>query len=142
MNEISDLIFMYIANVCFDLFLSWEQTRLVYSFLLTKKNRKSARALHRSRTFFEKITLCYVKEYTYYPKAYGFLYRFRLIYIATLIPQYIALIMIHIFAYHIIEKASFVLCLVKIIIICFLELAFFCGKESIFSKYAERPKKR
>ena len=71
---------------------------LVYSFLLTKRNIKGAKKIHMAQTKKDRFTLSYVKEYAIFPKEYRKWHRRYLIYLASLLPQYLVIAVVNIFS--------------------------------------------
>ena len=87
---------------------------LVYSFLLTKRNLKGAKKIHKAQTKKDRFTLSYIRNYAVYPKHFNFYYKFRAIYFFSLIPQYVLMI----------------------ILICFFDLAaIICGLSLMILKF-------
>ena len=65
--------------------------RLVYSFLLSKRNIKGAKKIHYAQSRKNKVTLGYIKEYTAYPKEFVLFQKCWILFIITLVPQYIVI---------------------------------------------------
>ena len=79
----------YLTNVLSDFLLLVDLRKLVYSFLLSKRNIKNAKKIHRNQTFWSKVTLAYINEYTIYPKEFKFCQKALIVYMLFVIPQYI-----------------------------------------------------
>ena len=84
---------------------------LVYSFLLSKRNKKGAAKIHKAQNAKSKFTLAYIEKHTIYPEQFQFWFRFRLITIFSIIPQYAIVIMVNIIS------STFVLYLIGFLLI-------------------------
>ncbi len=92
---IKTLILGYIALLGIDLFIVADLRRLVYSFLLTKRNVKGAKKIHLSQTKKDRFTLSYVEQYAVYKEDFRFYRKFLKIYAATLLPQFAAIAVVN-----------------------------------------------
>ena len=86
MNEI--ILVLYILLVLLDIIIFVDFRGLLFSFLLSKRNRKSAKKIHSSKSFFDRFTFDYINEHTVYPKEYKFFYNLYLVFLITLPIQY------------------------------------------------------
>lgn len=92
------IIIFYFLLITTDLLLFFTIRDLLFSFLLTKRNRKTAQRIHKAQSFFNRFSFNYVKEHATYQKEYRF---FHIFYIANLclIPiQYLLLIILGFFS--------------------------------------------
>ena len=81
-----------------DIINTQDLRRLVYSFLLTKRNLKSAKKIHLSQTKKEQFTLSYIGKHAIHQKEFWFFQKTRMLYIYCIIPQYLLLLIVYIFS--------------------------------------------
>ena len=89
------LIIFYLMLLLLDIILFITFRDLMFSFLLSKKNKKGARKIHQSQDLSNRFTFNYVKEHAVYKKEFNFFHKF---YIANLyfIPiQYLLIIILN-----------------------------------------------
>ena len=72
------LILSYISLIGLDLINLIDLRKLVYSFLLSKRNLRGADKIHKMQSKKDRLSLSYIKEYTIYPKSFRFFFGFRL----------------------------------------------------------------
>lgn len=92
------IILFYIFLILLDVVLILDLNKLVYSFLLSKRNIKSAKKIHKSQSIQNKLTLAYIKDFTAYPRAFNFFQKIRMIEIFSIIPQYATIVIVNIFS--------------------------------------------
>ena len=71
--------------------------RLVYSFLLSKRNIKGAKKIHCSQSYKNKLTLNYIKAYVIYPKQFDFWHKVYLFFLVSTPLLYIVIALVGIF---------------------------------------------
>lgn len=77
--------------------LFWSNSRtLLISFLHTKRNEKGAMKIHKAQTRKNRLLLSYIKDYAVYEKEFRFFYKIWIIFLITLIPQYVSVIIANI----------------------------------------------
>ena len=91
------IICAYVMMALFDAINTVELRALVYSFLLTRRNAKGAKKIHVAKTRKARITLSYIKEYALYPKQFHFLHRCWMVHLFSVLPQYVSVILVHVF---------------------------------------------
>ena len=80
--------------------------RLVYSFLLSKRNVKGAQKIHNSQPRKDKLTLSYIGKYAIYKREFTFYHRLWIINLVSMLPQYLLIVII------LIISPSVALCLI------------------------------
>ena len=114
---------------------------LVYSFLLSKRNSKGAKKIHRIQSGRHKLTLSYIKHYTIYPKAFKRFYLLYLSYMASIIPQYAFIVIIFFMSKTAFNYALYSLLIIKVVLF-FIIASNFSSKISRFDKrYRKRYRK-
>ena len=86
------MIAFYFLLLLSDVVLFTDFRKLMFSFLLSKRNEKGAKKIHQSQNRFNRFTFNYVKEHAVYKKEFHFFHKF---YIANLYftpVQYLAVI--------------------------------------------------
>lgn len=63
--------------------------KLVYSFLLTKRNIKGAKKIHLSQTRKDRFTLSYIEKYAVYKEDFRFYHRLLKVYTVSIFLQFI-----------------------------------------------------
>ena len=98
-NRIKVIILLYFLMVMFDKIVICDARRLLLDFLIGQRNRKNAKKIHAEQSFKDRFTMGYIypmlKKNKEAFKAYHTLY---LVILYSVIPQYIAAILFHIFA--------------------------------------------
>ena len=128
------LIALFLEAVC----LSDLQT-IVYGFLLSKRNDKTARKIHQQQSKKDRFTLSYIKNHTIYPKQFRRFYKLRLFYIYSLVPQYI-LIGVTVFCFNILWIANLII-FSKIVIFSLIGMLFIYNKRSIYDRQNDKKRK-
>ena len=136
------LIGFYFCVAIFDSSNLYFLRQLVYSFLLSNHNHKTARKIHKAQSRRNKLTLSYIKDHTVYPKHFVFWHRFSFIYFFSLIPQYAIVITVNFF----LAKLALIFLLFLFAIKLFISIAIalqFDGKISRFDKaFSEKIRKK
>ena len=113
-------ILLYFCLILWDLLLVYDLRRLVYSTLMIKRNKRTAKKIYKQQGLFDKISLNYIINYIESPKARKEYYVFHFLYIFQIvffIPQYVFLIFINIVF---VQIMKYILCIVVIIKLIFL----------------------
>ena len=127
-----------LANILADSLLLIDLRKLVYSFLLSKRNIKSAKKIHNQQAFWHKVTLDYIREYAIYPKEFRFCQKALVIYMISILPQYVSfVIMLAILPKNTLIITMFVICIIKFVLLAFLYAQF---NESRVSRFDRRYK--
>lgn len=112
---------------------------MVYGFLLSKRNDKTARKIHQQQSKKDRFTLSYIKNHTIYPTQFRRFYKFRLFYIYSLVPQYI-LIGVTFFCFNILWVAD-VIVSSKTVIFYLIGIFFIRNKRSIYDRQNTKKRK-
>jgi len=89
------LIVSAVMIVLLDIEICSDLRILVYSFLLSKRNIKGAKKIHKQQTRKDRFTLEYIKEHAIYQKEFRFFQKFRMIYLYSLLPIYAILVILY-----------------------------------------------
>ena len=98
MGIIEILILLYICLLLLDILSLLDLRKLLYSFLLSKRNLKGARKIHKEQTVKNKILLSYIKQYAIYTKEFIFFKRLYIVWLFSLVPQYVILLIVNMFS--------------------------------------------
>ena len=128
------LIFLYIGIIMLDLISLLSLRKLVYSFLLTKRNIKGAKKIHIQQTRIDRFTLSYISEFAVYKKEFKIRQKILVAYYIALIPQYSILTVISILSKHIAVVFCGALLCVKFVIETIICLEFDSKRFSKFDK--------
>ena len=120
MNEI--ILVLYILLVLLDIIIFVDFRGLLFSFLLSKRNRKSAKKIHSSKSFFDRFTFDYINEHTVYPKEYKFFYNLYLVFLITLPIQYAILVITNVFSIKAVTILLVLFGLIKLVLGIYLRL--------------------
>ena len=120
MNEIIPVL--YILLVLLDIIIFVDFRGLIFSFLLSKRNRKSAKKIHSSKSFFDRFTFNYVEEHTIYLKEYKFFHNFYLVFLLTLPIQYAILVLTNVFSIKAVTSLLVLFGLIKLVLGIYLRL--------------------
>ena len=132
-----------LMNLLFDFVFIIDLRKLVYSFLLSKRNLKGAKKIHKAQTKKARLTLSYIRNYAIYPKHFNFYYKFRAIYFFSLIPQYVFMIILICFYALVAFVCEFFLLLLKLVLMEIIIGGNFSGQVSKFDRrYIYKKKKR
>ena len=89
----------YIIIILMDIIVISDARRLLLDFLIGERNRKNAKKIHEEQSFSDRVKMGYIlpmlKKYTRTFRKYHNIY---LVILYSLIPQYITIVLIHIFA--------------------------------------------
>ena len=98
MGIIEILILLYICLLLLDILSLLDLRKLLYSFLLSKRNLKGARKIYKEQTVKNKILLSYIKQYAIYTKEFIFFKRLYIVWLFSLVPQYVILLIVNMFS--------------------------------------------
>lgn len=135
MNVILGLLY-FLTIVC-DIVIFVDLRGLMLSFLLSKRNLKGAKKIHRSQSAFDRLTFNYVKNHTIHTKEYSLFHGVYLVFLCTLPIQYAVLITVNLLS----SKAAIIVLSVLIILKFLLAifLRFLQNSDRIF-KFDKRYK--
>ena len=109
------IIAFYFLLLLSDVVLFTDFRKLMFSFLLSKRNEKGAKKIHQSQNRFNRFTFNYVKEHAVYKKEFHFFHKF---YIANLYftpVQYLAVIIFNFISLKITFILQIIFCVIKLI---------------------------
>ena len=128
------LALLYVLNIAIDCIILSELRELVYSFLLSKRNIKGAKKIHSLQSRRDRFTLSYIKNYAIFPKEFRFFQKCWIAEVASIIPQYIALVVVNFISSSTTVVVLFVLFVTKIA----LQIALYTQFSNKISKYDKR----
>ncbi len=128
MKEI--ILIFYILLGLSDIMLFVDFRGLIFSFLLSKRNKKGAKEIHSSQSLFDRFTFNYIKEHTIYPKEYMFFHRFYFVFLIVLPIQYTALVITNIFSMKAVTVMLVLFILIKFA--CFIYLCLQRNSKRIY----------
>lgn len=128
------IIIIYIGFLLSDLILFHDFRKLIYSFLLSKRNRKGAEKIHSEQSFRARFTLSYIKDYAVYPKEYAFFHGLYKASMIWLLPQYMILTLVAIFWNDYFLLFALIFGIIKIILFIIVSLQFNANRISRFDK--------
>lgn len=126
---------LYVIMILSDILIICDARRLLLDFLIGQSNRKNAQKIHDEQSLSNKIKMCYIgpllKKHTSAFQKYHTLY---LIILYSLIPQYITVILLHIFADAIIWYVLGGLLIIKLLLAVFCRLELGSNRMSVYSR--------
>lgn len=126
---------LYVIMILSDILIICDARRLLLDFLIGQSNRKNAQKIHDEQSLSDKIKMCYIgpllKKHTSAFQKYHTLY---LIILYSLIPQYITVILLHIFADAIIWYVLGGLLIIKLLLAVFYRLELGPNRMSVYSR--------
>ena len=128
------IVAIYIVFILNDIILFCDLRKLIYSFLLSKRNRKGAEKIHSEQSGWARFTLSYIKAYTIYPKEYRLFHGLYKASMIWLFPQYTSLIFVSIFWAHWFLLFALIFGIIKIILFIIVSLQFNANRISRFDK--------
>ena len=132
-------ISIFVALILFDIILTNKMRALVYSFLLSKHNLNGARKIHSKQSFLSKITLSYIKDYSIFPKDFSLWHTVWMIHIISILPQYLILLLIHVFFADYLIASLAVIGIIKLVLLFVVRSQFSITMPSV-SRYDRRDK--
>ena len=142
---VTDLFFpLLFLLVIMDISNTQRMRDLVFSFLLSRRNIKGAKKIHKVQTRKDRITLKYIENYTKYPNRFKTFQKIWVVHLYSLLPRYCLIVFLGIFFR---DRLIYPFILVAVLSIASIIFGFFIsfyllGRISIFDKrYEERQKK-
>ena len=86
------IIGFYFLLLLSDVVLFTDFRKLMFSFLLSKRNEKGAKKIHQAQSRSDRFTFRYVKDYTPYQKEFRFFHGFYMVNVYFTPFQYLAVI--------------------------------------------------
>ena len=86
------IIGFYFLLLLSDVVLFTDFRKLMFSFLLSKRNEKGAKKIHQAQSRSDRFTFRYVKDYTPYQKEFRFFHGFYMVNLYFTPFQYLAVI--------------------------------------------------
>ena len=128
-------VLAYFLMIMLDKCVISDARRLLLDFLIGQRNRKHAKAIHAEQRFKDRVQMGYIqpmlKKYTIAFKRYHTLY---LIILYSLIPQYIAIVLFHIFAPDLIWYVFGIFLGIKLLLTIFYTLELGPQKMSVYAQ--------
>ena len=128
------LIVLYVITGLADILNLIELRKLVYSFLLTKRNLKGAKKIHAAQTSKERFTLSYIRNYTVFTNKFSFCQKILMVYYYALIPVYALLITVNVFSLTAVLIMHIVFLTIKLTLAMYVASHFSSNRVSIFDK--------
>ena len=128
------LICLYSLNAVLEFYNISRLRRLVYSFLLSKRNIKTAKRIHLAQTKKERFTLAYIKKFTIYPDQFRRWQRCWMIYVSILIPQLVGFVVANCFSAKVALIANCVIIPLKFVFSIFLSTCFSPSRIGMYDK--------
>ncbi len=119
--------------------------RLVYSFLLSKRNVRKAREIHREQSVRQRLTLSYIREHAIYPREFSHFHRFYIVSLLLLPFPFVLSIPVYIFFAQTAIVLAIILAVIEVILLFYLRAQFHLSSPMIsrFDKrYGELNKRR
>ena len=131
------LFLLYVMVIGCDILIFFDFRSLMLSFLLSKRNLKGAKKIHRSQSAFDRLTFNYVNNHPIHTKEYSLFHGVYLVFLCMLPIQYAVLITVNLLS----SKAAIIVLSVLIILKFLLAifLRFLQNSDRIF-KFDKRYK--
>ncbi len=120
--------------ILFDFINLVDFRKLLYSFLLSKRNKRGAKKIHRKQTLKDRLTLSYINVYTDYNKEFKFFQKCYTVYSCSIIPQYLILIIANLLSLSYTFMLGGFFFITKVIIAIVLRSQFSSNRISKFDK--------
>mgnify|MGYP005610624417 CR=1 FL=1 len=128
-------ILAYFLMIMLDKVVISDARRLLLDFLIGERNRKNAKKIHAEQSFSDRVKMGYIlpmlKKYTGTFRKYHILY---LVILYSLIPQYITIVLFHIFVPSVIWYVFGVFLAIKLLITIFYTLELGPQKMSVYAQ--------
>ena len=128
-------ILAYFLMIMLDKVVISDARRLLLDFLIGERNRKNAKKIHAEQSFSDRVKMGYIlpmlKKYTGEFRKYHILY---LVILYSLIPQYITIVLFHIFVPSVIWYVFGVFLAIKLLITIFYTLELGPQKMSVYAQ--------
>ena len=137
------LVLSVVMIVLLDGLLCYDLKKLVYSFLLSKRNIKGAKKIHDQQTKKDRFTLKYIEQHAIYPKEFRFFQSFRMIYLYSLLPVYAILGTLFLISQNVFLISIGVIIAIKLCIVAYISFHFWTQSITVYDKrYKERKKRK
>ena len=137
------LVLSVVMIVLLDGLLCYDLKKLVYSFLLSKRNIKGAKKIHDQQTKKDRFTLKYIEQHAIYPKEFRFFQSFRMIYLYSLLPVYAILGTLFLISQNVFLISIGVIIAIKLCIVAYIRFHFWTQCITVYDKrYKERKKRK
>ena len=128
-------ILAYFLMIMLDKVVISDARRLLLDFLIGQRNRKNAKKVHVEQSFSDRVKMGYIlpmlKKYTGTFQKYHILY---LVILYSLIPQYITIVLFHIFVPSVIWCVFGVFLGIKLLLTIFYTLELGPQKMSVYAQ--------
>ena len=128
-------ILAYFLMIMLDKVVIIDARRLLLDFLIGERNRKNAKKIHAEQSFSDRVKMGYIlpmlKKYTRTFRKYHILY---LVILYSLIPQYITIVLFHIFVPSVIWYVFGVFLGIKLLLTIFYTLELGPQKMSVYAQ--------
>ena len=128
-------ILAYFLMIMLDKVVISDARRLLLDFLIGQRKRKNAKKIHAEQSFSDRVKMGYIlpmlKKYTRTFRKYHILY---LVILYSLIPQYITIVLFHIFVPSVIWYVFGVFLAIKLLITIFYTLELGPQKMSVYAQ--------
>ena len=128
-------ILAYFLMIMLDKVVISDARRLLLDFLIGERNRKNAKKIHAEQSFSDRVKMGYIlpmlKKYTGTFRKHHILY---LVILYSLIPQYITIVLFHIFVPSVIWYVFGVFLAIKLLITIFYTLELGPQKMSVYAQ--------
>lgn len=128
---------IYLSIFYIDFINIWRLRDLLYSFLHSKRNVKSAKKIHAQQKRFDRLTLHYIINHTKYPRNFSFFWKIWVIYIFLLLPQWFFIVLVHLFNLFNPLVLVIILVILKLVFLLIIGMQFKFGSLSI-SRFDKR----
>ena len=130
------IVLLYFLIVLIDVIIISDARHLLLDFLIGQRNRKNAMKIHSEQTFKNRVHMGYIhpmlKKYQKTFKKYHVLY---LVVLYSLVPQYVTLVLIHVFTPDFFFKFTAGVCLIcRLLLAIFYRLELGPQRISVYAK--------
>ena len=109
------VVLFYFLLLLLDIILFVTFRNLMFSFLLSKRNPKSAREIHLSQDRSNRFTFKYIENHATYKKAFQFFHKFYMVNLYFIPFQYLSVIIFNFISLKITFLLQAVFCIIKLI---------------------------
>ena len=125
----------YIIIILMDIVIICDARRLLLDFLIGQRNRKNAEKIHAEQNFLDRVSMGYIQPML---KKYGSAFRkyrvLYLVYLCSMLPQYVIIILCHIFLHDIIWYIFGAFGVIKILLAAFYRLQSGANRMSVYAQ--------
>ena len=136
MDKTALLYFLFcFLLIMFDIIIIFDARRLLLGFLIGQRNRKNAQKIHTEQNFKDRVNLGYIQPMlNKNEKPFKRYHTLYLVILSSAIPQYLAIILFHVFAPNI-AKYIFIACLViRFLLACFYRSVLGAQRISVYAQ--------